>query len=104
MPTRLSALALAISILRVTATHGDEKGVIASMDEMKFQSPKEKGSAALVDGKVGKAIRFRFEKDARSTFFTSNIHARPVGSSRWILLLGQGGRDRWIRGTPVHLS
>ena len=36
-----------------------------------------KGAAELVEGKVGKAIRFRFEQDARSVFFTSNIHGTP---------------------------
>src|SRR4051794_38561237 len=48
-------------------------GVIATMDEMRFQPPKEKGRAEMVEGKVGRAIRFHLDKDARSTFFTSNI-------------------------------
>ncbi len=65
-----------------------EAGVIASMDEMRFAPPKEKGSASLV-GRVGKAVRFRFEADAPSTFFTSNIHGKPEweraqGFSFWV--------------------
>ena len=59
------------------------------MDEIRFRPPKEKGSAGLVEGKVGKAVRFRFEQDARSVFFTSDIHGTPewdraAGFSFWV--------------------
>jgi hypothetical protein len=61
------------------------------MDEMQFAPPKEKGSASLVDGRVGKAVRFRFEADAPSTFFSSNIHGKP----EWDRALGFSS---WVRG------
>src|SRR6202790_1754203 len=51
--------------------------VLASMDELRFRVPKEKGRAILVEGKVGKSVRFHFDKDARSTFFTSNLSGKP---------------------------
>lgn len=59
------------------------------MDEMRFAPPKEKGSASLVDGRVGRAVRFRFEADSPSAFFTSNIHGKPewdhaLGFSFWV--------------------
>jgi hypothetical protein len=44
-----------------------------------FRAPQEKGRAELVDGKIGKAARFTLDKDARSTFFTSNLH----GMAEW---------------------
>ncbi|WP_020468473.1 GDSL-type esterase/lipase family protein [Zavarzinella formosa] len=66
-----------------------ENTLITSMDELRFQSPKEKATAQLVDGKVGKAIQFKFEKEARSAFFTSNVHGTPewdkaAGFSFWV--------------------
>ena len=73
-----------------------EAGVIASMDEMRFAPPKEKGLASLVDGRVGKAVRFRFEADSPSAFFTSNIHVKPewdhaLGFSFWVRGNGSDG-------------
>jgi len=66
-----------------------EGGLIASMDEVRFQPPKEKGRAEIVEGKIGKALRVQFDKDATSTFFTSNIHGSPDwdrarGFSFWV--------------------
>src|SRR4051812_11843250 len=63
--------------------------VIATMDERRFQPPKEKGRTELVAGKVGKAVRFDFDRDARSTFFTSNVRGTPewdraAGFSFWL--------------------
>lgn len=64
------------------------------LDTLRFGQPKAKGKAALVEGKVGKAIRFSFDKDASSTFFTSNIRGTPewdkaAGLSFWVK--GEGG-------------
>jgi lysophospholipase L1-like esterase len=63
--------------------------LVADMDQLKFTAPKGKGSAELVAGKVGKAVRFAFDKDARSAFFTSNIRGTPAwdkaaGFSFWV--------------------
>ena len=72
---RIGVFAALVFLAAVPITRAQEAGVIASMDEMRFAPPKEKGSASLVDGRVGKAVRF--EADAPSTFFTSNIHGKP---------------------------
>jgi hypothetical protein len=50
----------------------------------------------LVDGRVGRAVRFRFEADAPSAFFTSNIHGKPEwdhaqGFSFWVRGNGSDG-------------
>src|SRR5262245_17973662 len=65
--------------------------VIDSMDELRFLAPKEKGSAELVDGKLGKAVRFSFTKDSRSAFFTSNRR----GQSDWD---DAAGFSFWLKG------
>lgn len=57
----------------------DQGGVIATMDELRFQPPKEKGTLKIVTGKTGKATRFHFDQDCRSIFFTSNIHGTASG-------------------------
>ena len=85
----IRVLALAVAALVAAPAVADEGVVIATMDEVRFQPPKTKGEAELVAGKVGGAVRFRFEKDARSTFFTSNIHGAPAwdradGFSFWV--------------------
>jgi lysophospholipase L1-like esterase len=59
------------------------------MDTLRFQAPKEKGKATLVEGKYGKAIRFSFAPDARGCFFTSNLRGNPAwdradGLSFWV--------------------
>jgi hypothetical protein len=65
--------------------------LIASMDELRFRAPDAKGRAELVDGMVGKAVRFRFDADARGAFFTSNFRGDPAwdraaGFSFWVTL------------------
>ena len=90
MPIRVLLLVLAVAFIEVVpTTFADEGGVIASMDELRFRPPKEKGSAELVEGKVGEAVRFRFERDARSVFFTGDFHGTPewdcaAGFSFWV--------------------
>jgi lysophospholipase L1-like esterase len=63
--------------------------VIDSMDRLRFQSPKDKGKAELVEGKFGKAVRFNFAKDSQGAFFSSNTHGKPAwdqaaGFSFWV--------------------
>ncbi len=70
--------------------------VLDTMDEVRFRSPKGKGRAELVEGKVGKAVRFAFDKDSRSAFFTSSLRGRPewdkaAGLSFWVK--GDGSRS-----------
>lgn len=64
--------------------------LISPVDDLKaFVVPKEKARAELVEGKVGKAIRFSFDKEARSVFFTGRIRGTPdwdraAGLSFWV--------------------
>jgi lysophospholipase L1-like esterase len=64
------------------------------MDQLRFQPPPGKGWAELVEGKVGKAVRFTFDKGAGSAFFTSTTRGSPdwdraAGFSFWVK--GDGG-------------
>jgi lysophospholipase L1-like esterase len=74
---RRPLLLLTIALIPIAPALADEGGVISTMDDMRFNPPKQKGTAELVEGTVGKAVRFDFEKDAISAFFTSNIHGTP---------------------------
>lgn len=86
----------ALVVAAIVPARAEEGAVVASMDQMRFQAPKEKGRAEPVAGKVGGAIRFHFDKDARGVFFTSNIHGSPEwdraqGFSFWIKGEGTDG-------------
>jgi lysophospholipase L1-like esterase len=65
--------------------------VLDSMDELHFHGPKEKASAELVEGKVGKAVRFSFDRDARSAFFTSSLRGTPAWDEA-------AGLSFWVKG------
>ena len=63
--------------------------LIDSMDDLHFHEPKEKAKVELVEGKVGKAVRFSFEEGAHGAFCTSNLHGTPAwdraaGLSFWV--------------------
>lgn len=63
--------------------------VLDDMDEVRFRAPEGKGKAELVEGKVGKAVRFTFDKDSKSAFFTGKIRGTPdwdkaAGLSFWV--------------------
>lgn len=82
---------LCLAALLLTSLTGSLRAgpLLDSMDEMRFRAPAGKGKADLVEGKVGKAVRFSFEKDARSAFFTSNHRGKPewdraAGLSFWV--------------------
>src|SRR4051794_36987219 len=84
LPTTFFVLLLAPALLRA----GDS-GLIASMDEVRFTAPKDKGQVVLVEGKSAKAHRFSFAKGARSAFATSNLRGSPAwdkaaGFSFWV--------------------
>ena len=84
------SLALLVGVPPLLAQEGE---LIASMDEMRFSPPKEKGSASLVDGKVGKAVRFHFDPGCHGHVLHQQ-HPRQarVGPGRWLLVLGPGRR------------
>ncbi len=88
MSWRLIPLLLLASGL-IALARADDPGVIATMDAIRFGPPKGKGEAELVEGKLGKAVRFRWDPGARSAFFTSNLQGNPdwdraAGFSFWI--------------------
>ena len=89
--TRLVLFALVAVPTAVAFAAPAEGPIIATMDEQKFTAPKDKGKAELVEGKVGKAVRFSFDKDARSAFFTSNIR----GTAEWDKA---AGFSFWLKG------
>jgi hypothetical protein len=96
MKSGMFILSALFAIVSNAPLRAEEDGLIATMDDLRFAQPKEKGTTELVEGKIGKAVRFRFDKEARSTFFTSNIHGTPVwdraaGFSFWIKGEGSDG-------------
>jgi lysophospholipase L1-like esterase len=59
------------------------------LETVRFSAPKERGILEVVTGKFGTAQQFKFEKEARSTFFTSNFRGQPnwdeaAGFSFWV--------------------
>jgi lysophospholipase L1-like esterase len=75
-----------------TAVGAADGPLISSLDDLEtFTAPKDKARAESVDGKVGKAIRFSFEKDARSVFFTSRLR----GNADWDKA---AGLSLWVKG------
>ncbi|HTE16770.1 MAG TPA: SGNH/GDSL hydrolase family protein [Armatimonadota bacterium] len=86
---RCLILALALVAVVLPTVRAEEGSVIATMHELRFSPPKEKGTAELVPGKAGQAVRFRWEKESPSVFFTSNIRGTPewdraAGFSFWV--------------------
>jgi lysophospholipase L1-like esterase len=86
MPRSVLLIALLIVELGTSLAAGP---VLDTMDEVRFQSPKQKGKAELVEGKVGKAVHFSFDKDCQSAFFTRNLRGSPdwdraAGFSFWV--------------------
>lgn len=88
--TRITLTFLAISAGVVLAAPA-EGPLVSSLDELKFSAPKGKGKAELVEGKFGKAVRFEFEKNTGTAFFTSNIR----GNAEWDKA---AGLSFWVKG------
>jgi lysophospholipase L1-like esterase len=87
MPLRLPAVLFLF--LPALAARAADDALIDAMDELHFRPPKEKAKAELVDGKIGKAVRFSFDADARGAFFTSDRLGTPAwddadGVSFWV--------------------
>ena len=89
--TRLMLIAPAIVTAAVALAAPAEGPVVAAMDELTFAAPRGKGTAELVEGRVGKAVRFSFDKDARSAFFTSKVR----GTAEWD---EAAGFSFWVKG------
>ena len=71
--------------------HAADDALLDSMDDLHFQQPKEKGKAELVEGKVGKAVRFSFDEGSRGAFCTSNLHGTPAWDKA-------AGLSFWVKG------
>ncbi|GMV83368.1 MAG: hypothetical protein AMXMBFR7_45520 [Planctomycetota bacterium] len=89
--TKLYLNAFVWTALVLPAALAEEGPVIQNMDEVKFRPPKEKAAAELVEGKVGKAVKFSFEKDARNALFMGNSNASPEWDKA-------GGFSFWVKG------
>ncbi len=88
-PLLLTATAV-LTTIGAAAAAAQETGVIASLDDGRFQAPKDKGRMEQVAGKFGKAVRFHFDKDSPGVFFTSNIR----GTDAWDRA---GGFTFWVK-------
>lgn len=81
---------LMVVCLLSAAVSGAEGPVIDSMDDIgTFTAPKEKGKIEAVEGKVGKAIKFSFDKDCSGVFAMGKVRATPewdnaAGISFWV--------------------
>jgi hypothetical protein len=76
-----------LPLLSMTVARADDPGVIATMDEARFQ-PKN-GRTRLVEGRSGRALEFHLDKDTQGGFATSNIRGTPEwdradGFSFWV--------------------
>ena len=75
---------------------GSPDDVISTMDEPVFRPVPGKAAVEAVPGKVGGALRFRFEPDARGAFAIGNIRGTPewdkaAGFSFWVKGEGTDG-------------
>src|SRR5437868_2545243 len=89
---RSATLAAAISMLALSfLSAADDGPIIDSLDQIRFQAPKDKGTLELVEGKLGKAVKFSFADKCQSAFFTSRIR----GSAAWD---EAAGFSFWVKG------
>ena len=80
------------AFLALAAAPPNDPAVIDPMDALRFAAPKANGRAEVVPGKVGSAVRFAFDKDARGVFFTSNTRGTPAWDAA-------AGFSFWVKGT-----
>ena len=80
---------LSLALLSTLAPLPQDGPLVSSMDDVRVQNPKEKGRAEVVDGKVGKAVKFSFDDKCKTAFCITNIRATPewdkaAGFSFWV--------------------
>jgi lysophospholipase L1-like esterase len=68
--------------------------LINAMDEVNFQ-PSDKSKIELVEGKVGKALKFSFENDAKGAFIRGSGRANPEWDKA-------AGFSFWVKGDGSH--
>jgi len=83
-------LAIVACILTGTLVRAADSGsLIDSLDQISFKATGDKAKLELVDGKIGKAVKFSFANDCRGVFCTSRIRGAPTwdeaaGFSFWV--------------------
>jgi hypothetical protein len=90
-------LAALLILSALSSIHADGPSV-DTMDEVHFRAPRQKAKIEQVEGKMGKAVRFTFEKDARTTFCTSALRSTPAWDEA-------AGLSFWVKGDgSAHLG
>lgn len=84
-------LMAALLALAAHAAHADDSSMIDSMDTMTFNVPHDqtKARVEVVPGKIGQALKFSFDADAKSVFAAKRLHLTPewdtaAGFSFWV--------------------
>ncbi|HEV3027189.1 MAG TPA: hypothetical protein VG457_06420, partial [Planctomycetota bacterium] len=90
---KLLAFLLAAPLLLVQDGAGP---LIHSMDDLQVRLPAKNGHAETVDGKIGKAVKFSFDKDCSGDFCATPIRGnaewdKAAGFSFW--LKGDGSKN-----------
>lgn len=78
-----------ILVLALLLLAQDSGGLIHSMDDLKVRAPEKGARAETVEGKVGKAVKFTFDKDSGSAFCATPIRGaadwdKAAGFSFWV--------------------
>ncbi len=84
-------VAVLIALAALGAARAADGPVLDTMDTLRFQPPRQKGRAELVEGKFGKALRFSVDEGAPGAFFTSNLRGTPAWDEA-------AGLSFWVRG------
>ncbi|MCY3022949.1 MAG: GDSL-type esterase/lipase family protein [Planctomycetota bacterium] len=90
MRSRNATLWVAVLLaLLAQAGYSGEGALIDSMDDVSFAPPKEKGALDLVEGKVGKAVKFSFSDQCSGVWFMGKARGKPewdaaAGFSFWV--------------------
>jgi len=82
----MNILALLLPVLLV-----QDGPLIHSMDDLKVRNPEKNGRAETVEGKVGKAVKFSFDKDCSGAFCMTPIR----GNADWDQA---AGFSFWVKG------
>ncbi|MBI3829188.1 MAG: hypothetical protein HY291_06710 [Planctomycetes bacterium] len=81
----------ALLLVSLHLVHAAEGAVIDAMETASFQQPKVKGKVEVVDGKVGKALKFSFDKDCLNAFAMGKARGTPEFD-------GAAGFSFWVKG------
>jgi len=80
---------LRLLLLALLAVQASDPTLISSMDDLKVQDPKEKAHSEVVDGKIGKAVKFSFDQGSSGAFCMTRLRGTPewdqaAGFSFWV--------------------